>query len=247
MLVIVRHGCTTSWAGWTSTTTCEQADAAAQLRRLGLAPAIVFGTGTAAGILADLCLRHPHVLQARSSANRYSRPGVSDIGAINAARQARMDEGMAWAGPRAALELYLRGVAGDAVYESLDPQLRERLTGQRRGPVQYRDGSLPRLRPRTRPARSDTSAPLTPRSQPASATAKARRPGTGDTRQRNGSPPPCKPTSPDLLEAQMGYLGQPGHFAIALRPILGSHTRPEQAGLARTRRPSAGRGRELRG
>ena len=63
MLVIVRHGCTTSWAGWTSTTTCEQADAAAQLRRLGLAPAIVFGTGTAAGILADLCLRHPHVLQ----------------------------------------------------------------------------------------------------------------------------------------------------------------------------------------
>ena len=48
--------------GWTSTTVGEQADdAASLLRGLDLAPAIVFGTSAAAGILADLCIRHPHV------------------------------------------------------------------------------------------------------------------------------------------------------------------------------------------
>jgi len=38
-----------------------------------------------------------------------------------------VEEGMARGGPRAAMELTLRNVTGDEVYESLDPQLRERL------------------------------------------------------------------------------------------------------------------------
>jgi hypothetical protein len=51
----------------------------------------------------------------------------------------------------------------------------------------------------------------------------------------------------DLPGAHMGYLGQPEHFATALRPILDRHTRSEQARLARTRRgPSAGPDRDLR-
>jgi hypothetical protein len=36
---------------------------------------------------------------------------------------------MARGGPRGATELFLRSVAGDDVYESLDPELRERLLG----------------------------------------------------------------------------------------------------------------------
>jgi hypothetical protein len=37
--------------------------------------------------------------------------------------------GQAKGGPRGATELFLRSVAGDDVYESLDPELRERLLG----------------------------------------------------------------------------------------------------------------------
>jgi pimeloyl-ACP methyl ester carboxylesterase len=116
--------------GWTSTTIGEQADdAAALLRGLDLVPAIVFGTSAAAGILADLCLRHPHVGQGAIFHEAAFPSGVPDTGAVNAARTARIEEGMARGGPRAAMELYLRSVAGDEVYESLDPQLRERLLG----------------------------------------------------------------------------------------------------------------------
>jgi hypothetical protein len=44
-----------------------------------------------------------------------------------AARRALIEEGIAKGGFRLAMELFLRNVAGDQVYESLDPQLRERL------------------------------------------------------------------------------------------------------------------------
>jgi pimeloyl-ACP methyl ester carboxylesterase len=116
--------------GWTSTTIGEQADdAAALLRGLDQVPAVMFGTSIAAGILADLCLRHPHVLQGAIFHEPAFPSGVPDISAVNAARKARIEEGMASGGPRAAMELYLRGMAGDEVYESLDPQLRERLLG----------------------------------------------------------------------------------------------------------------------
>ena len=108
----------------------EQADdAAALLRGLDLVPAIVFGTSAAAGILAELCLRHPHVLHGAIFHEPAFPSGVPNIGAINAARKARIEEGMARGGPRAAMELYLRSVAGNEVYELLDPQLRERLLG----------------------------------------------------------------------------------------------------------------------
>ena len=146
--------------GWMSTTVGEQADdAAALLGGLDLVPAIVVGTSAAAGILADLCLRHPHVLHGAIFHEPVFPSGVSNIGAVNAARQARIEEGMARGGPRAAMELFLRSVAGDEVYESLDPQLRERLLGNAEVLFAHRDGALPRLRPHPRPARRDTSAP----------------------------------------------------------------------------------------
>jgi pimeloyl-ACP methyl ester carboxylesterase len=87
--------------GWTSTTIGEQADdAAALLRGLDLVPAIVFGTSAAAGILAEVCLRHPHVLHGAIFYEPVFPSGVSDIGAVNAARKARVEEGMARAAAR---------------------------------------------------------------------------------------------------------------------------------------------------
>jgi pimeloyl-ACP methyl ester carboxylesterase len=50
--------------GWASTTIDEQADdAAALLRGLSMAPAIVFGTSAGASIAANLAIRHPAVLR----------------------------------------------------------------------------------------------------------------------------------------------------------------------------------------
>ncbi len=67
--------------GWNSTTVGEQADDdAALLRGLDLLPAIVFGTSAAAGILADLCLRHPHVLRSaifHPTCDTHGRPGAA--------------------------------------------------------------------------------------------------------------------------------------------------------------------------
>jgi pimeloyl-ACP methyl ester carboxylesterase len=116
--------------GWTSTTIGEQADdAAALLCGLDLVPAIVFGTSAAAGILADLCLRHPHVLHGAIFHEPAFPSGIPNPDAIRTGRKALIEEGMTRGGPRAAMEVYLRWVAGDEVYQSLDPQLRERLLG----------------------------------------------------------------------------------------------------------------------
>ena len=116
--------------GWTSTTIGEQADAAAALLRgLDLDPAIVFGTSAAASILADLCLRHPHVLRGAIFHEPAFPSGIPNADAVRAGRKALIEESMARGGPRAAMGLFLRWVAGDEVYESLDPQLRERLLG----------------------------------------------------------------------------------------------------------------------
>ena len=179
--------------GWTSTAVGEQADdAAALLRGLGLAPAIVFGTSAAAGILADLCLRHPHVLQGAIFHEPAFPSGIPDPGAVLAGRKALIEEGMARSGPRAAMEVYLRWVAGDETSESLDRQLRERLLGN--AEVLFGIEMAAYLAYEPTPASSQRyECPA--RSQRARTTATAQRPATGDTKQRNGSPPTSRPLS----------------------------------------------------
>src|SRR6201987_5106112 len=98
-------------------------------RRSWAAPAPPRASSPPGGFPADLCLRHPRVLQGAIFHEPAFPSAVPDIGAVNAARQARIEEGRARGGPRAAMELYLRFVAGDEVYESRDPQLRGRLLG----------------------------------------------------------------------------------------------------------------------
>jgi hypothetical protein len=55
----------------------------------------VFGTSAAAGILAELCLRHPHVAHGAIFHEPIFPSGVPNIAAVRAARKARVEEGMA--------------------------------------------------------------------------------------------------------------------------------------------------------
>ena len=208
--------------GWTSTTIGEQADdAAALLRGLGLVPAIVFGTSAAAGILAELCLRHPHVLQGAIFHEPVFPSGIPDIDAANAARQRLIEEGMARGGPRAAMELYLRGVAGDEVYESLDPQLRERLLGN--AEVLFGIELAPFVA--YDPAPGQLAAVGVPRTVTAGAGNRDIA-AAGHWRYQAAQwlAGHLQTTVIELPGAHMGYLGQPGHFANALRPVLDRHT-----------------------
>ena len=208
--------------GWTSTTIGEQADAAAALLRgLDLIPAIVFGTSAAAGILADLCLRHPHVLQGAIFHEPVFPSGVPDIGAVRAARKARVEEGMARGGLRAAMEPTLRSVAGDEVYESLDPQLRERLLGN--AEVLFGIEMAPYLG--YEPTPGQLAAIRVPRAVTAGADNRDIA-AVGHWRYQAAQwlAARLQTTVIELPAAHMGYLGQPEHFAKALRPTPDRHT-----------------------
>ena len=208
--------------GWASTTVGEQADdAAALLRGLDLAPAIVFGTSAAASILADLCLRHPHVLSGAIFHEPAFPSGIPDPGPVLAGRKALIEEGMARGGPRAAMEAYLRWVAGDEVYESLDPQLRDRLLGN----AEVLFGIEMAAYLAYEPTPGQLAAIRVPRAVTAGAD---NRDGAAAGHWRyevaQWLAAHLQTTVIDLPGAHMGYLGQPGHFASALRPVLDRHT-----------------------
>jgi pimeloyl-ACP methyl ester carboxylesterase len=208
--------------GWTSTTVGEQTDdAAALLRGLDLIPAIVFGTSAAAGILADLCVRHPQVLHGAIFHEPVFPSGIPSPGAVRAARQALIEKGMARGGPRAAMELYLRGVAGDEVYQSLDPQLCERLFGN--AEILFGIEMAPFLA--YEPTPSQLAAIRVPRAVTAGADNRDIA-AAGHWRYQAAQwlAAHLQTTVIDLPGAHMGYLGQPEHFAKALRPILDRHT-----------------------
>jgi pimeloyl-ACP methyl ester carboxylesterase len=114
--------------GWTSTTVDEQADdAAALLRGLDLAPAIAFGTSAGVSTALSLAIRHPAVLRGVVFHEPSLLSGVTVAADIRAHRAALIEQGKGEGGIRAATELFLVSVAGRETYESLDPELRERL------------------------------------------------------------------------------------------------------------------------
>jgi pimeloyl-ACP methyl ester carboxylesterase len=116
--------------GWASTTVDEQADdAAALLRGLQVAPAIVFGTSAGASIAANLAIRHPGLLRGVVFHEPIFPSGVANAADIWARRKALIAQGLATGGIRAASELVLWSVAGEQTYDALDPELRERLLG----------------------------------------------------------------------------------------------------------------------
>jgi pimeloyl-ACP methyl ester carboxylesterase len=114
--------------GWAATSPEEQADdAAALLEALGLAPAAVFGTSLAGVIALCLVLRHPRVV---SGAILHEPAFWSLFDNPDEAKRtvrATIADGMRSGGPREAIERFYRFVAGDANWEGLEPELRERV------------------------------------------------------------------------------------------------------------------------
>ncbi len=120
--------------GWNVTSVDEQADdAAALLRTLGLAPALVVGHSGGASIACGLVGRHPELVQ---HAVLYEPPllavvpnGEEVVGGL----RAMVEQAMAEGGPRRAMEVFIRANAGDEAYESWlasgDAAYRERVFG----------------------------------------------------------------------------------------------------------------------
>ena len=114
--------------GWNATSVTEHAaDAAALMRAMDLAPAVVIGHSSGASIACELVARQPEVVR---HAVMYEPPLLTVVpnGAeIVAGYRAALERGMGEGGPRRAMELFMRGNAGDEVFESLDPAVRERM------------------------------------------------------------------------------------------------------------------------
>src|ERR1700759_462675 len=114
--------------GWAATSPEQQADdAAALLEALGLAPAAIFGTSLAGVIALCLVLRHPQmvsgaILHEPAFWSLFDHPDE-----VKRTVGAAIADGMRSGGPRGAIERFYRFVAGDANWEGLDPERRERV------------------------------------------------------------------------------------------------------------------------
>lgn len=117
-------------AGWTTTSTEEQADdAAVLLRALELAPAVVYGNSGGAIIATCLLLRHPEVVRGAIVHEPPLMSVLAQSEAVLSMIQSRVEVGMRQGGHRGAVEAFVRFAAGDANFERLDPALRERMLG----------------------------------------------------------------------------------------------------------------------
>jgi pimeloyl-ACP methyl ester carboxylesterase len=117
---------------WTATSMAEAADdLAALLRALDLTPAVVVGHSGGASVACGLVVRHPEVVR---QAVLFEPPLLAVVPQgqqMVAGMRARIEPAMAEGGPRRAMEVFIRGNAGDEVadqwFESLDPTGRDRI------------------------------------------------------------------------------------------------------------------------
>src|SRR5215213_1078499 len=116
--------------GWKSTSTEEQSeDAAGLIEALGLAPAAIFGNSAGAIIGLDLVIRYPELVRGAILHEPPMTAGMSNPEEVMGGIQQVVEGGMQRGGPRGGCETFLRFVAGDEVFENLDPHLRERMLG----------------------------------------------------------------------------------------------------------------------
>ncbi len=117
-------------AGWDTTSIEEQADDAAGLiEALGLAPAAVYGNSSGGTIALDLVLRHPEVVRGAILHEPWLPWLFEDLEAALEPIKSAIERGMAAGGSTGAVEGFVRLVAGDAAYEALPPDRRERILG----------------------------------------------------------------------------------------------------------------------
>src|SRR5262245_27815154 len=204
--------------GWTVTTIDEQADDAAVLiKELGLDRPIVLGTSAAAAIVANLALRHPATARAVIFHEPLFPSGVTDIDTVRARRRAVIEDGMAQGGPPGAIEAFLRSVAGDEVYDSLAPALRDRLLAN--ADVFMRVEMVPFVAYEPAP---DERAGLRPGRAVAIGADSSRPDAPGYWRYESAQALAAR-LATDLVElpgGHMGYLDDPQAFAEGLRPVL---------------------------
>jgi pimeloyl-ACP methyl ester carboxylesterase len=116
--------------GWNATSTREQSeDAAALVTDLRLTPVAMFATSGGAVIGLDLLLSQPEAVRLAIFHEPALFSGLPDPEEPNRIMQPIIEPAMAAGGPRAAVEAFVRTVAGDAGFEGLDPALRERMLG----------------------------------------------------------------------------------------------------------------------
>jgi pimeloyl-ACP methyl ester carboxylesterase len=117
--------------GWRSTTLAEQAaDVAGVIQATIGGPAFVFGSSGGATVAIEVLIRHPEWVSGMII-HEPALPRVLTPEQWVAApqRDERIDRAMRESGPRAAMEVRLRIVIGDAVWEALDVSQRERMLG----------------------------------------------------------------------------------------------------------------------
>jgi pimeloyl-ACP methyl ester carboxylesterase len=114
--------------GWDSTSPEEQADdAAALLEGLRVAPAAIFGTSSGGIFALATLLRHPKAVRGAVLHEPALFRLFDDPKDVRDTLISLIRDGMAAGGPPAALERFLRFVAGDANWERLEPSVRQRM------------------------------------------------------------------------------------------------------------------------
>jgi len=115
-------------AGWTTTSPEEQADDAhALLQALGLTPAAVFGTSSGGTFALCMLVRHPDGVRGAILHEPVLAQLYDDPYAVAAQGRALVKAAMEAGGPREALKRFFIMVGGEANWEALDADLRERM------------------------------------------------------------------------------------------------------------------------
>jgi pimeloyl-ACP methyl ester carboxylesterase len=114
-------------ARWATTSPEEQADdAAALLAAIGLTPAGVYGSSAGANFALSLLIRHPEAVRG-AVLHEAVLVRLFDDPEARGAVAALVQEGLNAGGPPIAIERFWRYVVGDANWDRLPPNLRQRM------------------------------------------------------------------------------------------------------------------------
>jgi pimeloyl-ACP methyl ester carboxylesterase len=122
-----RRGNSRSQPGGPTTLEQHADDAAALLRHVGAAAAVVFGTSGGAIIALKLAIRAPEVARDVIVHEPPFIQVLPDAAELGRTFQAQVEQALATRGARGAMELFIRENAGSDVFDRLDPALRERM------------------------------------------------------------------------------------------------------------------------